>query len=202
MGLALLTLHHLHARININESSPVAPSSVTPLSLSQTHALTSSLSAARAFLATFLALPPLHTLPTISFPMTFQLMHCLSVVFDLAILDNPGWDKHLVRSEVDVLGTLDRVAAGFEEAAPGLSEGVDGEENAFMVYGRFLRQAKGAVRARLEEGGQVEAEVEAAPGIVGGSGVGGVGEGGLFDLEFLDNPLFWNFAGNFEGVAV
>lgn len=124
-------------------------------------------------------------------------MHCLSLLFDLSILDDPGWDKHLVRAEVDVLAYLDAVTLGFEEAAPLLSvssagPGGDGDENAFQMYVRFLKQGRAVVKARLEE---------AVQGTVGEADVMGNETEMAFDFDFLGNPLFWNFGTGFESAS-
>ncbi|KAL2147549.1 hypothetical protein VTI28DRAFT_8804 [Corynascus sepedonium] len=80
--------------------------------------------------------------------MTFQywcnMAHCALWLAKLSILDEPGWDRRAVRSRIDVVAVLDRLAARFDEVAAQrwLDSGPTLEEEPFTKFARLVRTMK------------------------------------------------------------
>lgn len=104
---------------------------------------------------------------------------------DLATLNEPGWNKDLVRKEVDILELLDRVDDNFAQAAPLLSAG----ENTYTLFCWFFKTARASLVQRLE--GNASAREEPADALSLPTDTAALS--GIFNLDFLDNELFWNY---------
>lgn len=76
------------------------------LTLHQIRLLQACLDAIAAWFSIIFGLPPSEFIKY-STLITSQLRHCVGMLFYLATLDDPGWDKAAVRSRLDVLTVLD-----------------------------------------------------------------------------------------------
>ncbi|EON97649.1 putative zn 2cys6 transcription factor protein [Phaeoacremonium minimum UCRPA7] len=75
--------------------------------------------------------------------MFCQLSHCFILLFKLSTLEDPSWDKSLVRQTVDVVELLEKFAAvmGETPAAAGFlgDPEVIGDQNIFFKSSRIMR---------------------------------------------------------------
>jgi hypothetical protein len=147
--------------------------------------LWASLITARDWFDVYFSIPPAQY-QGFSFNMTTQIVHCLSALYDVMTLDEPGWDKYRARSEVDFIAILDKSTELFSEAASIL--GGRETDNYFLVFVKFFQKARVGLVATLQEqptdsNGVIDGSIPMEPATLPN----------MFDLEFLDNEAFWNY---------
>ncbi|KAK5172207.1 uncharacterized protein LTR77_003845 [Saxophila tyrrhenica] len=176
-------LHYLINRINILDLAPLGAHAGT-VDPARTKRRWSTYQTAKTWLDVFFTLSPT-TYRGFSFTVTTQKVHFLGALIELATLDEPGWDKDLFRSHVDVVELLDRMTEKFAQAAPLLSTGSG--DNTFSFFCKFFQAARASLVQRLNrvDGEPPVNELTAA--------ADSTGFPGMFDLDFIDNELFWNF---------
>lgn len=86
------------------------------------ESLTSCILSLKSWFEIYLAIP-ISTYIDISFPFFTQLAHCVVILHRLSVLEDPGWDRSVVRETVDILAVLERVVVNFRSLS---AEGGDG----------------------------------------------------------------------------
>jgi hypothetical protein len=173
-------------QMDINDlSSHSSQDGVARTDVSRIKRRFSTIMAAKNWLDIFFSIPPREYRGFI-FSLNTQLVRCLASLVELATLDDAGWSKETVRSEVDIVATMDRIQENFEQAAPLLTTG--GSENTFSIFCKFFRIARSYVATKLY--GTTEAALARGSQDTGDGNV----FAGLYDLNVLDNELFWDFS--------
>ncbi|PWY70281.1 hypothetical protein BO70DRAFT_299324 [Aspergillus heteromorphus CBS 117.55] len=144
----IIHLHHLNTALTLHESSllpqtaslPFHPPNLNFQALENLHA---SLNAVKAWLATFLALPP-SEYTNFPFSIFVHLARNLAALYRLSTLDDPAWDKAYVRREVDIMWAMDRLIGNLGLAAEE-ARSVGGEDVVFYSIEKYdsLRRAWG-----------------------------------------------------------
>lgn len=179
----MLHLHYLNTLIYLNETSQ--PAADSAFSTMRAKRLWANFMTAKECFDVYFTIPPTDY-RGFSFNITTQIVHCLSTLYDLMILDDPVWDKHLARSEVDFVSLLDKATDNFQEAASTASGGAT--ESYFSVFVKFFQMARPGLISKLQDqadnaGGQLDAPIPTDATTLPN----------MFDLEFLDNETFWNY---------
>ncbi|CAM1508658.1 Fc.00g055060.m01.CDS01 [Cosmosporella sp. VM-42] len=136
--------------------------SISGLALSKHHApiierleyLYTCLRTVKSALDSFFKIP-LTDYPGISFPYFTQLARYIAVLYKLSTLDDPSWDKCLVRSTVDVIQVMDQLICNIELARAADDKGsagglLDRSTRIFMSV-RSRCAAKFAEAAEIED---------------------------------------------------
>lgn len=69
------------------------------------------------------------------------------MVLHLSTLDEPGWDKDLARSQIDIVQVMDDMVDRLEQAIATFR--IDGEEDVFSRHCYFWKSIKPGVLAKL-----------------------------------------------------
>ena len=88
----------------------------------------------------------------VSFEVFAQFWNCLTLLFKLTTLDEPGWDVEEVRKRVDLLHILDKFAHGFErlpEAVGSVDDTKKGEIGALFRAVPHIRATKAKFMADM-----------------------------------------------------
>ncbi len=110
----------------------------------------------------------------------------MAALVDLAVLDDVSWDRSVLQTnEIDVLAIMDRLLANFHQAAPLLTTG---GVNVLSGFAQLLGVGKTYVAARLQSSGVSSVTQTGQPTNVDTNMFNGI-----FDLDFLDNELYWSF---------
>lgn len=179
----MLHLHYLNTLVYLTETTQ--STSGDHFSVLRGKRLWANLTTAKTWFDIYFSIPPTHY-RGFSFNMTTQIIHCMSTLYDLMTLDEPGWDKHLARAEVDFVAILDKATYHFQQAASVMIGGAT--ENYFSVFVKFFQKARPGLIAKLQDeeenmGGGLNTSIPTDIGTIPN----------MFDLEFLDNEAFWNY---------
>ena len=88
----------------------------------------------------------------VSFEVFAQFWNCLTLLFKLTTLDEPGWDTEEVRKRVDLLHILEKFAQGFErlpEAVGSVDDTKKGEIGALFRAVPHIRATKAKFMADM-----------------------------------------------------
>ncbi|KAJ5085829.1 hypothetical protein N7532_010600 [Penicillium argentinense] len=117
-------LHYYTAEIIIHEAALRDTPSVTSPELHRLESLCACLQAAKSWFDTWLPIPGELYLG-IPFTMYFQFSRALVTLYKLSTLDDPAWDRNMVRNTANILEILDRIAynmkicaSSFDVSAP------------------------------------------------------------------------------------
>lgn len=103
-----ILLYLANAELAIHEVTIQAPPLSHSPELHRLQSLCTSLRAAKTWLDIWLSIPPDQYMD-ISFTMFFQFSLALVSLYKLSTLDDPAWDKNMVRDTVNILEILDRI---------------------------------------------------------------------------------------------
>ncbi|KAI2464462.1 putative C6 transcription factor [Annulohypoxylon bovei var. microspora] len=126
-----------------------------------------SLNAIKAWLDIFFALPP-SAFKGLSFPLWAQLARCIVILYRLSTLENPAWDRKVIRDTVDLIQVLERIAERLEQA--GREHGGQSNDDIFIQVARLMRMFLTRVSAKI-----APAEVGEAAWAYGGTAPGADG---------------------------
>lgn len=88
----------------------------------------------------------------LNFAVILQFSHGIQVMHRLSCLQNPGWDRALIRSTIDVLDYLEQVAVRMEQAYENWKIGDAGNETSVFCKGaQIMRSAVPIWAASLEK---------------------------------------------------
>jgi hypothetical protein len=145
--------------------------------------------ATKSVLDNFLSLSPSDWVG-LNFPIILQQTHSLQIMHRMSCLQNPGWDRALVRDTIDVLDYLEQAAIKVEQAYENLQVGGTEEETSVFFKGaQILRSALPIWAAGLENADRVD-EPQGSENV----------ENGLNEtlMEFPDETWFSDFFGSWN----
>ena len=111
-----ILLYLANAELTIHEVALRAPSTPNSPELHRLESLYTSLQAAKSWLDLWLSVP-IDKYMAVSFTIFFQFSRALVSLYRLSILEDPAWDKALVRNTANVLEYLDRMAYMMKKCA-------------------------------------------------------------------------------------
>jgi hypothetical protein len=107
--IELLLAHIFNTELSINEMGiSKTPPSVSSPGFQRLEPLYACLNSIKSWFDIFFEFP-LSAYIGISFPFFAQLGHCVVALYRLSTLEDPGWDKDLLRQTADLLQILDRI---------------------------------------------------------------------------------------------
>jgi hypothetical protein len=117
-GLAEVVLAHIYStELTINEIAlSKAPIISNNSDFQRLESLYACLNSVKSWFDVFFTIPPSAYI-AFSFSVFSQLVHCLVALFRLSTLDDPAWDKDIVRNTANLLLILDQVADNIGQAA-------------------------------------------------------------------------------------
>jgi hypothetical protein len=202
-----LSIHF--AKMSIHE--PVLSSNL-PLAATSTAgynrlpSLCACLAAVKSFMDVFSHIPTT-AYAAISFPLFSQLANTVVTLRRLSVLDDPAWDRRLVRDTVDILVVLDMLVARFEEASRLLNETAEtdvGRKAARMFRGvrAFCGLEMAPINATVQDGVILQMGTgPATEAVTGREVVAEVGDGEMMDLFGDDTWMRDVFGFNFSSYA-
>ena len=98
--------------------------------------LCACLAAAKSWMDIFLKFPPLEY-ARLSFTFWVQLMRCVVVLYKLSTLDDPAWDRQLVRDTIDLITVMEQITSNMEWFSGHIGE--DSDDGMIARAARFLR---------------------------------------------------------------
>jgi hypothetical protein len=109
--LAEVVLAHIYStELTINEIAlSKAPIISNSSDFQRLESLYTCLNSAKSWFDVFFTIPPSAYIG-FSFSVLSQLVHCLVALYRLSTLDDPAWDKDIIRNTVNLLLILDQVA--------------------------------------------------------------------------------------------
>ncbi|GLI82001.1 hypothetical protein PoHVEF18_010399 [Penicillium ochrochloron] len=119
-----------NAELVVHEVALRAPSTPNSPELHRLESLYTSLHAAKSWLDLWLSVPT-EKYMGVSFTIFFQFSRALVSLYRLSILEDPAWDKALVRNTANVLEYLDRMAYMMKKCADHLAVPHQPEWNIF-----------------------------------------------------------------------
>ncbi|KAI0159927.1 hypothetical protein GGR52DRAFT_167962 [Hypoxylon sp. FL1284] len=174
--------------------------------LGKLDAYYSSLQASKAVLDNFLGFTPSEYL-RVPFSMTLHFGRASQTVYRLLLVDDPDWDRAVVRRSIDLMAVMERVAARYEGVHRACGFEPTDDPDAFDYYSKAaaaLRATIPAWSASIEQANAAAAPAQAAAGDAPPAAAAG-----SFDVQFpidftsmewLDDPwLTSNLLQSFEG---
>jgi hypothetical protein len=105
-----------NAELTINEISIVQPAVPNAPDLKRLDSLYISLNATKCWLDLWLSIPPKNYI-IISFVMFFQFTRAIVNLYKLSILEDPAWDRTMVRNTANLISYLESLEAKLQEGA-------------------------------------------------------------------------------------
>ncbi|KAJ5996867.1 hypothetical protein N7499_006820 [Penicillium canescens] len=105
-----------NAELTINEISIVLPAVPNAPDLKRLDSLYISLNATKSWLDLWLSIPPKNYI-VISFVMFFQFTRAIVNLYKLSILEDPAWDRTMVRNTANLISYLESIEANLKEGA-------------------------------------------------------------------------------------
>ena len=139
-----------YAEIVIHEvaiKTPSMPNSPEPQRL---ESLCTCLQASKAWLDHFLAISPDHHIG-ISFTVFFQFSRALVSLFKLSTLEDPAWDRNMVRNTANVLEILDRVLYNLKKSSRIMPDPDNPEYNVYEKGVKMVQSIKQVWEPKLME---------------------------------------------------
>ncbi|KAJ5227234.1 uncharacterized protein N7469_007240 [Penicillium citrinum] len=99
----------IHETVMKDMSTPSSPE------LHRLESLCTCLHASKTWFDVYLSIPP-ETYLGIPFTIYFQFSRALVTLYKLSTLDDPAWDKNMVRNTANILDILDRITYGMKTA--------------------------------------------------------------------------------------
>jgi hypothetical protein len=144
-----------------------APAAHASYDFKRREYLYACLHASKAALDTFLSIE-VATYPGVSFSIMIQFSHSCQVLYRLSLLEDPGWDRALVRQTADIIAYLERASAKTQEVHDmGYFDfGCTATENVFEKAAAGLRSATGIWNATLDQVGAVASRAQPTAGAI------------------------------------
>lgn len=143
-------LYLANAELTIHEVAIQAPSLPHSPELDRLESLCTSLRAAKSWLDIWLSIPPEQYMG-ISFTMFFQFSRALVSLYKLSTLDDPAWDKNLVRNTANILEILDRILYHMKKCAEHIAVPNELDWNIFEKGVRMIQSIKQGWEPNLME---------------------------------------------------
>ncbi|XXG98168.1 hypothetical protein Hte_004489 [Hypoxylon texense] len=155
-GVLIAHMHYIELCINetLHTANSNEPLLATPgksgssnmTGFERLECLWRSVNAIKSWLDIFFTLPSI-TLSSLSFLLRAQLARCLVVLYRLSTLEDPSWDRQAVRSTVDLLLVLDRVADKLEIGSREIGE--QSSDEVFIQFSRVIRTFRGWASTKI-----------------------------------------------------
>lgn len=130
-SIEIIIMHRHYTEFTIHQISlSKAPIMSNSPSFQRLESLYSCLNSAKATIDIFLNIETAEFVGT-PFTVFAQFGHCLIALYKLSTLEDPAWDKTMVRNTADVLLILDQVIDKMRQAAE-LTDGCRDEEHMFI----------------------------------------------------------------------
>ncbi|XDG02578.1 hypothetical protein ABKA04_002193 [Annulohypoxylon sp. FPYF3050] len=189
---------------------PPATGSAGGIDIGKLDAYYSSLTASKASLENFLSFAPGEYM-CLSMPLTLHFGRATQTVYRLMVVDDPEWDRNIVKDSIDLMSMMERTANRFLQV-PQIC-GIEVSEDPEMID--YYTKAANALRATipswtatLEQLGCASGSATAAA--AGGTPAPGVGAGceppqqypgmpELPSMEWLDDPWLTDMLRSWEG---
>jgi len=142
--------------------------------------LAKSLQAARSWLDVFFSMEP-STSASASFFIWCQMSHVITSLYRLSVIDEPDWDRVLVRDTVDLMDVMDRLIQRFARVSADaslISDRPDGQDPYAAVI-KSIRTIKVAWEATVRQAGSMVPQV------------GDIEDLDSFSNEFLEGMNGW-----------
>ncbi|KAJ5157257.1 uncharacterized protein N7482_008357 [Penicillium canariense] len=145
-----ILLYLTNAELTIHDVALQAPSTPNSPELHRLESLYTSLQAAKSWLDLWLSVP-VENYTAVSFTIFFQFSRALVSLYRLSILEDPAWDKTLVRNTANILEYLDRMANMMKNCADHISVPHQPEWNIFEKGQVMVRCIKEGWEPKLME---------------------------------------------------
>ncbi|KAJ5246134.1 hypothetical protein N7468_001117 [Penicillium chermesinum] len=145
-----IILHLNSAELIIHETAMQAPSIPNSPQLNRLESLYTCLQADKAWMDCWLSIPPA-TYQGIPFNIFFQFSRALVSLYKLSTLDDPAWDKQMVRNTINVLDVLDRNAFNMKRCAEMIDIDLDPDWSIFEKGCRMIASIKQSWEPKLME---------------------------------------------------
>lgn len=133
----------IHETVMKDMSTPSSPE------LHRLESLCTCLHASKTWFDVYLSIPP-ETYLGIPFTIYFQFSRALVTLYKLSTLDDPAWDKNMVRNTANILDILDRITYGMKTCAN--SQDINGAEwNIFDKGAKMAQSIKQGWEPKLME---------------------------------------------------
>jgi len=106
-------MHHTELCINSLALLSDEPLISTTSEFSRLDYLSACVPSIKSWFQTFFAIPPTSYL-SLAFPVFTQLTHSIVILYKLSVLDDPAWDRGLVRETVDIFLILEQLIGNFQ----------------------------------------------------------------------------------------
>lgn len=145
-----ILLYLANAEIVIHEVAIQTPSLPNAPELHRLESLCTSLQASKSWLDIWLSITPEQYMG-IPFTMYFQFSRALVSLYKLSTLDDPAWDRNMVRNTANVLEILDRVQYMMKRCADHLAVPSELEWNIFEKAVKMVQSIKQSWEPKLME---------------------------------------------------
>lgn len=129
-NLATVVLYVATAELTIHEFAIKTPAVPNDPELHRLESLFACLRACKAWADGWLSIHPQNYVGC-AFTLLYQFSHTLVSLFKLSTLEDPAWDKGMVRNTANVLEILDRCTFNMKRCADFIAEPEDPEWNIF-----------------------------------------------------------------------
>lgn len=143
-------LYLANAELIIHEVAIQDPSLPNSPDLHRLESLCIALQASKSWLDIWLSIPPEQYMG-ISFTMFFQFSRALVSLYKLSTLDDPAWDRNMVRNTANLLEILDRIHSMMKKCAEYLDVPNDPEWNIFEKGAKVVQSIKQGWEPKLME---------------------------------------------------
>jgi hypothetical protein len=131
-----------NAELTINEISIVLPAVPNAPDLKRLDSLYISLNATKSWLDLWLSIPPKNYI-VISFVMFFQFTRTIVNLYRLSTLEDPAWDRTMVRNTANLISYLESIEANLKEGADHIATAGGTDMN---ILEKGLRMVQGLKR--------------------------------------------------------
>lgn len=139
-----------NAELVIHEWAIQTPALPHSPELQRLESLCASLQAIKTWLDAWMSVPAetYHGLP---FTLFFQLSRAIMNLFKLSTLEDPGWDRSMVRNTVNILEVLDQILINMKRCADMVLEAGDADFSIFEKGVKMMTAIKQRWEPRLME---------------------------------------------------
>jgi hypothetical protein len=145
-----VALYLANAEVVIHEAAIETPSLPNSPEMHRLESLCTCLQGCKSWLDTWLAISPDHHIG-ISFTVFFQFSRALVSLYKLSTLEDPAWDRNMVRNTANVLEILDRILYNLKKSSRILSDPDQPEYNVYEKGVKMVQSIKQGWEPKLME---------------------------------------------------
>ncbi|KAI1801058.1 hypothetical protein F4811DRAFT_482663 [Daldinia bambusicola] len=210
LSIADMSLWNVNAWLSTHPHRPqgVSSSGSGGIDLGKMDAYYASLQASKASLENFLRFE-LSEYPAISFSITLHFGRAAQTLYRLMVVDDPEWDRNIVKSSIDMMAALEQAASNFAQVSSAWSLENNDDPDNMDYYSRAslaLRSTIPAWNSTLEQanlGKSVGSAVPEGPGVATTAAMSYQVQAQvlpeLTSLEWLDDPWLSDMLRSWEG---